>query len=257
MSTNHHPTTNAQTDDRFDDLESTLNDLESRLDDLEAENERLHRELDAKNERIEELEDDHEWLRNYVLDLEHAILGEWLSSELLAHLDHESIGDAVLSLSDSVETSQIDAIREKQITNHQSVKRDIARIKRQVTHLADETDIELLDSVPGDDKVAKVVKDGVASVESKVYGKHERAELVLQNLADWGTVKTDANGSAVLLHAGNVKERLETARNESLQSTQVKRVLDQIDDWTDDSTRYSKVKKTNGVWRLKLGIHTE
>ncbi len=44
-----------------------------------------------------------------------------------------------------------------------------------------------------------------------------------------------------------VKERLETARNESLQSTQVKRVLDQIDDWTDDSTRYSKEEDKRGM----------
>ena len=128
---------------------------------------------------------------------------------------------------------------------------------RDVVVLTSKTGVELLESVPGDDKIAKVVKDGVASVESKIYGKHERAELVLQNLADWGTVKKDANGAAVLLHAGRVKDRLETARNESLQSTQVKRVLDQIDDWADDSTRYSRVKKKNGVWRLKLGVNTE
>ena len=81
--------------------------------------------------------------------------------------------------------------------------------------------MELLDAVPGDDKIAKAVQDGIATVVTgQVTVTYDRAEFVLQHLADWGTVRRDANGTYVYLTMPTIAEKFKTARNESLQSTQ-------------------------------------
>ncbi|SFR42287.1 hypothetical protein SAMN04487947_1247 [Halogeometricum rufum] len=281
-------------EDGLDRQRSKTERLEQRVADLEAENERLQDELDAERDARECAENAahaavahvrriHErptvefrgnggnpanlWIGNHPIGLmldnsrdESEALYQFLFGEQPSPTVVESVeerADSTDPLVDRVQSEQIDAIREKQITNHQSVKRDVARIRRQMNHVAEETGVDLLDSVPGDDKIAKVVKDGVATVVDDVSATKERAELLLHNLADWGQLKNDANGARVLLHAGEVRRRLETARNESLQTTQVKRVFNQVDTWAADSTRYSQVKKKDGVYRLSLGVNAE
>ena len=74
---------------------------------------------------------------------------------------------------------EVAALREKQITDHQSVKRDLVRVRRHLNHVSEEADVELLDTVPGDDKIAKAVQDGIPTViTGQATPTYDRVELV-------------------------------------------------------------------------------
>ena len=51
-------------------------------------------------------------------------------------------------------------------------------------------------------------------VSGQVTATYDRAEPVLQNLADWGIVPRNANGTYVYLTAPTIAEKRETAHNE-------------------------------------------
>ena len=271
MSTTQHTTDDAQTGDLPTDADDVtlqevldhVHEQDERIADLEAdkkhlqeENEQLREEVRETDERIDDLEDDVDWVTDQVFRLEEFAMDDWSDGTLLNELGYSSLGDAVLDLTNNVSMEQVKALREKQMTDHQSVKRDLARVRRQLNHVSEETDVDLLDAVPGDDKIAKAVKDGIATVtDRRITAVYERAELILHNLEDWGTVRRDANGAYIYLTAPAVKEKLETARSESLQTNQVKRVFRKIVGLADDSPRYAKLGKTDsGTWRLKLGV---
>lgn len=244
---------------RLDDLEETVAEQDERITTLESENEALREAVGQKDERIDELEDDLEWVTEQLFTIEEFAMDNWTDDVLLNELGYSSLGDAVLDLTNTVSMEQVKALREKQMTDHQSVKRDLARVRRQLTHLSEETEVDLLDSIPGDDKIAKTVKDGIATVVTgEVTATYDRTELVLQNLEEWGTARHDANGAYIYLTAPAIQEKLEIARNESLQTNQVKRVLRKIVDLADDSPRHAKLRKTDsGTWRLKLSMKAE
>ena len=240
-------------DTSIDDTQTTTTDecILHRLDDLE-------KTVAKQNERIDELEDDLEWITKQFFSIEEFAMDDWTDDVLLDELGYTSLGDAVLNLTNAVSMEQIEALREKQMTDHQSVKRDLARVRRQLNYISEETNVDLLGSVPGDDKIAKAVKDGIATVVTgQVTATYDRVEFVLQNLENWGTTRRDANGAYIYLTAPAIKEKLEIARNESLQTNQIKRVLRKIVDLADDSPRCAKLRKTDsGIWRLKLGVTT-
>lgn len=176
--------------ERIQRLEERVAAQDDRIEELEATNESLRETVATQTERIDELEEELDWTTDHLFRLEDTVLDDWTDSMILDELGYSSLGDAVLELTNTVSMDEVAALREKQITDYQSVKRDLARVRRQLTHVSEETDVELLDTVPGDDKIAKAVQDGIAtSVTGQVTATYDRAELVLQNLADWGTVR--------------------------------------------------------------------
>lgn len=149
------------------------------------------------------------------------------------------------------------AMRQKYRTDKQEIKSEFAQLRRQLTHIAEATDIELLHAIPGDDVIAKIVKDGVASVVTgRIGASDERAEKLLQNLDEWATLRRDEHRTYATITASTAMEKLETARNESLQTTQIKRAFKRIaTDWAASSPRYARVDKTKaGQWRLRLSV---
>lgn len=172
---------------------------------------------------------------------------------------HESpLLDRVLALEKRfAELEAIDDLRETIVRNHRTVLRDNARLRRQLNHLAEETGIDLLEGLGNlDDKITFVRKNGIAALEDKPTSKHERVQVILQNLEEWGETRSDANGSFVYLSSTVAKQRLEDVRDESLQPTQIKRVFITIRDYAADSTRRVSIEKTDAgrnLLRVEVG----
>lgn len=284
MDIQDHTTTNAA-----DDTGTQSTELEARFEKRLAE---LHRESERLQKRITELETEREALQERVYRLEadrderptlelrgsnpladlhingYAIGGriKWNSEriELLTQLltgkdpatvEYERLPEQYNPLVDGLGEAQ--AMREKYRTDKQEFKSEFARIRRQLTHIAETMDVELLHAIPGDDAIAKVVKDGVASVVTgRIGASDERAETLLQNLDEWVALRRDDHRTYATITASTAKEKLETARNESLQTTQVKRAFERIvNDWAASSPRYARLDKNRaGQWRLRLGV---
>jgi DNA repair exonuclease SbcCD ATPase subunit len=186
------------------------------------------------------------------------VLTKLLTGEDPATVDYERLPARYNPLVEGLGEAR--AMREKYRTDKQEFKSEFAQIRRQLTHVAEETGVELLHAIPGDDTIAKVVNDGVASVVAGRVGvTDERAEKLLQNLDSWVALRRDDHRTYATITASTAKEKLETARNESLQTTQIKRVFDRIaTDWAASSPRYAKVDKNKrGQWRLRLGVSPE
>ena len=186
------------------------------------------------------------------------VLTKLLTGEDPATVDYERLPERYNPLVEGLGEAR--AMREKYRTDKQEFKSEFAQIRRQLTHVADEAGVELLHAIPGDDTIAKVVKDGVASVVTgRVGATDERAEKLLQNLEGWAALRRDDHRTYATITASTAKEKLETARNESLQTTQIKRVFDRIaTDWAASSPRYAKVDKNKpGQWRLRIGVSPE
>ncbi|RLM83857.1 hypothetical protein D3D02_16315 [Halobellus sp. Atlit-38R] len=270
---------------RIDDLEAERDGLQQRVSQLEA-------ERDGLQQRVSQLEAERDGLQQRVSQLE-TELDEQPEIELRGNSGGiEALWIAGMPLGKTVEnvdrrqkkltkvitgtsrsavdfneiTSQYDALveglgearamREKYLTDKQEFKSEFANLRRQLRHVSEETDVELLNAIPGDDKVAKVVKDGVASViDGRVNASHERAEKLLHNLDEWATVRRDDQRTYATYTSATAKDKLETARSESLQTTQVKRTFEKIASWAESSPRFCRVDKNKqGRWRIRIGV---
>lgn len=265
-----HPTT-------LDDVVAELQELRDRVDHLEEENEQLREERDALQDRLQSVEEDLGAQPEIELKGEHPladlhiagfpignrvkVLGDrqdcltrLLTGEQAHAVDFEALPTEFNPLVESL--GEVRAMRERYLTDKQEFKSEFAQLRRQLTHVSEETGVDLLNAIPGDDKVAKVVKDGVGSVvDGRIHTTHERAEKLLQNLEDWAAIRRDDQRVYAIYTSAVARDKLETARNESLQTTQVKRAFEKIAGWTDSSPRFCRIDKNKkGRWRLRLGV---
>ncbi|RLM88661.1 IncA family protein [Halobellus sp. Atlit-38R] len=156
---------------------------------------------------------------------------------------------------DTSPTDALQALRDRHATDHADLKHHLAKLRRQLTHLATETGVELVDAIPGDDKIATVKAQGVAAVESHVSATAERAERIITDLTDWARKVTTQQGTYAQLTAPQAREKFALTRDEHLQTTQIKRVFEKISSWAADSPRDVAVRKNpDGVWRLQIAV---
>lgn len=248
--------TNGALNGEESDLRDVVGDLVDRVENLEAENQRLREENEQLEQRLDDVEDDAQWLQEQFFDLEDVVIGEGRYLSVVVDED-ASVFDRLDALADDLESpamEQLESVREKHQSARQNTKRELALIRREVNTLAEETDVDL-DKALGDhdDKITQVRKNGVASVQSPVYAKHERAETLLQNLEDWAQTRKDQNGTFAHITAPELKTRLKDTRGERLQSKQLKDVMNAVVDLAADSPRLVKVTKTDGG-RNKLAV---
>lgn len=269
---------------RLDELEAQNDTLGSRVDELEAEN-------DTLSNRVDELESEQRTLQESLHSVESELeqqpevrcrdgdgidelridgypLGRMFGvvKERQNQLTELLTGDPAYAVELDEMVSEYDplvdglgearAMRERYLTDKQEFKSEFAQFRRQLNHLSEETDVDVLDAIPGDDKIAKIVTNGVASVvDGRITQTYERAEKLLDNLDEWASIRRDNHRAYATYTSSTAKEKLETARMESLQTTQVRRAFEKIRAWADDSPRVVHLDKDErGRWRLRVSV---
>lgn len=225
--------------------------LEDRVDDLQQENERL-REQQAHDCPVEIRADSDDpkisdiWVAGLPLgrfvasgpsgaELD-AIIEEF--DELQEHV-REDLENEIES--EKQQRSQADAVLERKIAT-------VAQ--------ASDADVNVEDAAMGMDKITRLIKIGPDDVVDRVYAVHERAQVLLEHLPDWGDTISDAKGNRLQITAPEAAEKIGLVRAESVSSEQVKRVFEKVEELAADSPRRVSVGK-NGEDVLHLQIELE
>ena len=231
-------------------------ELEAELAAERAARESLEAQLTAINEQQAELKPLLEAVRRRVSNLSAVLFGEDGSPTA-----YEELLEAHPPLVEVIEQCDPTAIEELQTTLSDECDRlaaEDAKLRRELNLLADAVDIELTDSeVVGDDKIVRVMRNGPAAVETTVNPVDRRAAAILRNIDRWGQLTSDAYGDRFVITAGVAKDRLQDARDETLASSQVKRVFEKLEAWGADSPRTVQADCSGEKNRLLIEITDE
>lgn len=126
--------------------------------------------------------------------------------------------------------------------------RQFAVLRRQLNAIEQEVGIDVDEKLNEiQDKVTRVVKQGIAAVDPNAQQTGIRAEVLLQNLETTGRHTNDDLGPRHIIKTADARDTLRAVRNESLQSVEVKRIFTYIRDTLGaDSDRRIDVTKKNG-----------
>jgi len=220
------------------------------------------REEQSAEERIAELEADVEALR------EELAVERQRRRQLIQSVDDDPSADAVL-IAGEPRFSQIgtwiddldDRVSslEDQFTAAKSeLHARCSRLKRRLGRLADRSDVAITDAELMDgDKIQRVLTDGVEAVQEHPNQTGRRAERLLRRLPTWGRQVTDAKGPRYGITGPKAKEQLEDHEDTTLTSTAVRRVFEQIVEWSADSPRVAKTDKRHGHRRLIVRVQED
>lgn len=201
----------------------------------------------------EELKEHVEWMQGWVQQIETIVAG----GASLAVLEDEaergqSLDDRVHELEDSSCVTE-DHLRDEQIQRSQ----EDSKLRQRINKVAEKGDIDIADSdLIGDDKIQTAISDGAeAVVGNRVFPVHERAVDLLQHIGEWGDAVSDKRGKRFLLTTGEARGRLNDLRGENLQSTEVIRVFDKIEEWAASSPRKVTVGESqDGQRRIEVMV---
>lgn len=255
-------------DQQMSQESSTRERLVERLDTLEAELEaernarqRVEAENEALRERIDDLESKFEGTREAVWELEGFVLGDYNleflddDTDLLSRL--ENLNDRVGSLDTTMSelAGQADAIDDVQAelrAEQQTRSQADSQIRARLTLVQDAIDADVDESrLVEQDKLARIIKNGVQDVVSSPSARQERAEDILLRMSDWGTRQSDQNGDRVVFYAKDVRDHMRDRYGTStIQSTQVQRAFDALVEFAADSPRRVKKRKNDGRVQL-------
>jgi hypothetical protein len=223
--------------------------LEDCVDDLQEENERLREQQthdcpveirsDEENPKLEDI-----WIAGLPIGQAvaslpggyefEAILDEF--DELQEHV-HEDVHEEIES--ERQQRSQADAVLERKLaTVAEATDADVDAIEEAAMEM---------------DKITRLVKIGPDDVADRVYPVHERAQVLLENLPDWGTKLNDKFGKRLQITAPTAAEKIGLVRDEGVSSEQVKRVFEKVQELAEDSPREITVEK-NGEDVLVLRV---
>jgi uncharacterized protein YoxC len=202
----------------------------------------LEETVEAKNERIDELEEQNTQLEDDI---------QWLKEN--SAKERAQLNQRVHSVEQDI--SEVrgcpEAVREERDTR----AREDAQLRRRMAALAEKAGVEVTDAdLLGDDKIKRVITHGVDDVESRPTTTHQRAGTLLERLPEWGTTMSDKKGRRVAITAPEVRERMKDVRGENLQTSQVNRVFEQIVEWTGDSPRHASFDTSRETNRLVLSL---
>ncbi|QIO25523.1 hypothetical protein [Haloarcula sp. JP-L23] len=214
--------------------------------------EHLENELQEEREKRESLEDDVEFLRELVFDLDDLVMGDEYSAVYA-----EDNPPILWQLEDLNDGETLADLREDLISEQKTRSRQDSQLLRKINTVADaaEADVDDVD-VAGGDKIQRLIRNGPEDVADRVYEVHERAREVLLHAGDWGHKAQDKFGKRITLKSPEVREKLELRRDESLQSKQVRDVFEKIVELAADSPRKAKTTKTDDGIRVLI-IHLE
>ncbi|SEP28768.1 hypothetical protein SAMN04487948_13416 [Halogranum amylolyticum] len=238
---------------RLETVERNNQRLRDTVETLEDENDRLRDQLDDATETIETLERTVTIRHDRQLaHLEEIIIGEdgILVDDQEAHLAER--GPILDYLQDVVHTEDLHA-------EQQTRSKHDAKLERKLAMIADETDVELTDTaIAGEDKLQRLLTYGPEDIADRVYNVHHRARDVLAHATSWGQRTRDKFGERVVMSARTVKEKLGLKRDETLSSTEVRRVFEKLEQLAADSPRRVRAitggSKTN---KLVISLRSE
>lgn len=234
-------------------------------------NEAVMREIAQLKQRVTALEEENEQKDERIAELERELENERQTRENLISTpaDDENVepggvfiaGKPIFNMFDSrfreIESygDDIDELGQKIRKEQEKRGSDDAYLQKQLTAIAEKAGVEVQDSdIMGDDKIRRAMKNGAADVESNPNDTDERAVALLRNIDRWGKGVSDKNGKRFVLTAPEVMERFEDARDENLQTVQVNRVFDKIEEWSQDSPRHVATDYSGNTNRLAVFI---
>lgn len=228
-------------------------ELESELEAERAARETLEAQLTEIKQQQTELKPLLEAVRRRVSTLSAVLFGEDGSPAA-----YEEFFEAHPPLVEMIERYDQTAINELQTTISDECDRlaaEDAKLRRELNLLAEAVDAEVTEAdVVGDDKIIRVMRNGPEAVETTVSPVDRRAAAVLRNIDRWGQLTSDAYGDRFVVTAGEAKDRLQDARNESLASVQIKRVFEKLEAWGADSPRTVQADCSGEQNRLVIEI---
>jgi hypothetical protein len=136
-----------------------------------------------------------------------------------------------------------EAVRQEQITR----SREDGRLGRQIQQLAGEVDVDLEDLSSDEiDKIARLGNNGPSDVvDGRITGVHERAYDLVRNFGEWSS-PTKENGRQMFeISWPDAREKLSLLRNESLQTSQVRRVFEKVEELAVNSPRSVRIEHTD------------
>lgn len=223
-------------------------------DELEAEVQSLRGRVDELESTIEEMQSDLEMAKTVALDVDYALTG---GEETLAVYVEEN-PPLLRQLEQATDGETLADLREDLVDEQKKRSRDDARLRRRIGAVAEAAGVDVEDSgAATDDRIQRLIRNGVDAVTDRPYPVHERARAVLLHAGEWGTVANDAFGGRILLEAPAVRERLELHRDENLQSRQVIAVFEKIAELAADSDRTVQVNSQKPVTRLRIQLSSE
>lgn len=217
--------------ERFGEVVSSLR---RRLSKVEEENAQLQN-------RVDELEEENQRLEEKVIN-----------NSQHAGKERAKLGARIATLEDS----NIDELAGQLAEEKEHRGREVAKLRRHLAALEDEINVSVTDAdLMGDDKITRVLRHGVSDVvDGKIWPVHNRARDILANIGEWGTRQNDANGARFYITAAEAKSRLRDKRDESLQSNEVRRAFEKIEEWGGDSPRHVLASNSDGKNRLVISL---
>lgn len=266
MSSNAHTATDATSiaheDDRLESIERRLDALDRENQRLQEENEELREENSELRERVSDLETAVEVTQETVWNLEDTVIGEYDFS----HRDVQ--GESIISRLESLESGELatEKLSELQRELREEQRKrgsDDTKIRRRLSHVEDETGVNP-DGAETGDKITEINRNGPGAVTNRVTSKYERAATLIQSGFDddagndWADRVSDSRGKRLVFKSSTVRPLLSEREDGRLQTVQVRRAFETIEDLAADSPRRVKLTKTDdGENRLAVWVGGE
>lgn len=249
------------------DLAEQVDALQQQVDQLAAETERLRSELEAERSERAALEETLDLTTETVWTLEDIVLGEYDAMVANALVDDqgailERIEDGTLGDHTVIAEleEELDDLEDRLVAEQQTRSQHDSRIERRVSLLADEVDVDLTDAtVAGEDSIQRLLKYGPEDLGGQTYEWHHRARDLLSYAGEIGHTVRDEFGHRITITGPDARTELKKIRNETLSSSQVRRVFENIENLAADSPRkvHAKTGETDDVNKLVVYLRQD
>jgi len=254
-------TTMAQSEQTVAVEAAELRRLHDRLDDLEAESERLRAENDQLRERVGDLEDQVEQnttdfigLSQDVTPMRKLLIGDGHDDPTGAMRAYR---DAQGPINQQLAEYQRTVARVKDDINA-DIEREVGVLRAKhgamIRELAAETGVDL--DLSHGDTITQLREQGVDAVLANPRKRDRRAQLVLENITEWGDKEHLRFGAAYRLPRPRVKRLLNGTDGieVTMTSKTVGDVFDSIEQLSEGLTRPVKRRKEDGTDVLYVGF---
>lgn len=213
-----------------------------------------------------------------------------LARSHLEAMSRDELVDVILDLAADVEQlrDDLDAERDARVTSQENAGKDRAAIRqeleqlrtdvegdlqqtadilhhersklaRRVAALEDEIGITAQDALAvaeaGEDghqltKLGRLLRHGPEAVSDRPTERMRRAKELVENWNRWGFVTPDGTERRLASNSHDLKTRLEDARGEKLEWTQVYRAMQLVDDWSGPNVSLEEGQGDEGKYVL-------
>jgi chromosome segregation ATPase len=193
---------------------------------------------------------------------------EAFATEGVDYEDNASVTDAlrefaqqgsVLSRFQSSEWEQMESLRTMQMRLKQEMEKKFANQRRAMYAGFEQAGVDHDEALTeyGMDTWSRINKYGIGDVVDHVRETDSRAELLVQNLVEWGKKADDQNGTRVLIRSDTLRDRLRDVRGERIQCVQARRVFEKLTDLcSEDARKVTLTKSKQGKNMLVVEVGT-